>query len=118
MCIRDRYNANPSSVESAIKSFAKNKGSKALVLGDMFELGESSDIEHKRMIDLAVKFNFDRCIFIGKEFFKVKQDSLKNIFFKTKEDFYEFGDIIIEENILIKGSRGMQMEDILKNNMI
>ena len=44
--------------------------------------------------------------------------SMKNIFFKTKEDFYEFGDIIIEENILIKGSRGMQMEDILKNNMI
>ena len=116
--ILDAYNANPSSVESAIKSLAKNKGSKALVLGDMFELGESSDTEHKKMIDLAVKFNFDRCIFIGKEFFKVKQDSLKNIFFKTKEDFYEFGDTIIEENILIKGSRGMQMEDILKNNMI
>ena len=116
--ILDAYNANPSSVESAIKSLAKNKGSKALVLGDMFELGESSDTEHKKMIDLAVKFNFDRCIFIGKEFFKVKQDSLKNIFFKTKEDFYEFGDTITEENILIKGSRGMQMEDILKNNMI
>jgi len=116
--ILDAYNANPSSVESAIKSLAKNKGSKALVLGDMFELGESSDTEHKRMIDLAVKFNFDRCIFIGKEFFKVKQDSLKTIFFKTKEDFYELGDIIREENILIKGSRGMQMEDVLKNNMI
>ena len=116
--ILDAYNANPTSVEFAIKSFIKNKGTKALVLGDMFELGENSEIEHKKIIDIADEFNIDRCIFIGEEFFKLKQDSVKNIFFKTKEDFYELGDIIREENILIKGSRGMQMEDVLKNNMI
>jgi len=116
--ILDAYNANPTSVEFAIKSFIKNKGTKALVLGDMFELGENSEIEHKKIIDIADEFNIDRCIFIGEEFFKLKQDSVKNIFFKTKEDFYEFGDIIREENILIKGSRGMQLEDVLKNNMI
>ena len=116
--ILDAYNANPTSVEFAIQSFIKNKGTKALVLGDMFELGENSEIEHKKIIDIADEFNIDRCIFIGEEFFKLKQDSVKNIFFKTKEDFYELGDIIREENILIKGSRGMQMEDILKNNMI
>ncbi len=116
--ILDAYNANPTSVEFAIQSFIKNKGTKALVLGDMFELGENSEIEHKKIIDIADEFKIDRCIFIGEEFFKLKQDSVKNIFFKTKEDFYELGDIIREENILIKGSRGMQMEDILKNNMI
>ena len=116
--ILDAYNANPTSVEFAIKSFIKNKGTKALVLGDMFELGENSEIEHKKIIDIADEFNIDRCIFIGEEFFKLKQDSVKNIFFKTKEDFYELGDIIREENILIKGSRGMQLEDVLKNNMI
>ncbi len=116
--ILDAYNANPTSVEFAIQSFIKNKGTKALVLGDMFELGENSEIEHKKIIDIADEFNIDRCIFIGEEFFKLKQDSVKNIFYKTKEDFYELGDIIREENILIKGSRGMQMEDVLKNNMI
>ncbi len=116
--ILDAYNANPTSVEFAIQSFIKNKGTKALVLGDMFELGENSEIEHKKIIDIADEFNIDRCIFIGEEFFKLKQDSVKNIFFKTKEDFYELGDIIREENILIKGSRGMQMEDVLNNNMI
>ena len=114
----DAYNANPTSVNCAIQSFIKNKGTKALVLGDMFELGESSAIEHKKIIHIAEDLNIDKCIFIGEEFFKLKQDSVKNIFFKTKEDFYELGDIIKEENILIKGSRGMQMEDILKNNMI
>ena len=80
--ILDAYNANPTSVEFAIKSFIKNKGTKALVLGDMFELGENSEIEHKKIIDIADEFNIDRCIFIGEEFFKLKQDSVKNIFFK------------------------------------
>ena len=116
--VLDAYNANPTSVEFAIKSFIKNKGTKAIVLGDMFELGENSAIEHKKIIDIANELNIDRCIFIGDEFYKVKLDSVKNIFFKTKKDFYELGDILKEENILIKGSRGMQMEDILKNNMI
>ena len=116
--VLDAYNANPTSVEFAIKSFMKNKGTKAIVLGDMFELGENSAIEHKKIIDITDELNIDRCIFIGEEFFKLKQDSVKNIFFKTKQDFYELGDIIKEENILIKGSRGMQMEGILKNNMI
>ena len=116
--VLDAYNANPTSVEFAIKSFIKNKGTKAIVLGDMFELGENSAIEHKKIIDITDELNIDRCIFIGEEFFKLKQDSVKNIFFKTKEDFYELGDIIKEENILIKGSRGMQMEGVLKNNMI
>ena len=116
--VLDAYNANPTSVEFAIKSFIKNKGTKALVLGDMFELGENSAIEHKKIIDITEELNIDRCIFIGEEFYKAKQDSVKNIFFKTKEDFYELGGILKEENILIKGSRGMQMEDILKNNMI
>ena len=116
--VLDAYNANPTSVEFAIKSFMKNKGTKAIVLGDMFELGENSAIEHKKIIDITDELNIDRCIFIGEEFFKLKQDSVKNIFFKTKQDFYELGDIIKEENILIKGSRGMQMEGVLKNNMI
>ena len=116
--VLDAYNANPTSVEFAIKSFIKNKGTKALVLGDMFELGENSAIEHKKIIDITEELNIDICIFIGEEFYKAKQDSVKNIFFKTKEDFYELGGILKEENILIKGSRGMQMEDILKNNMI
>ena len=116
--VLDAYNANPTSVEFAIKSFIKNKGTKALLLGDMFELGENSAIEHKKIIDIIDELNIDRCIFIGEEFYKAKQDSVKNIFFKTKEDFYELGGILKEENILIKGSRGMQMEDVLKNNMI
>ena len=116
--ILDAYNANPSSVELAIKSFIKNKGSKALILGDMFELGESSSIEHKKIIKLAEKFNIDMCVFIGREFFTLKHNSSNSLFFKTKEDFYREGTFLDYKNILIKGSRGMKMEEILENKML
>ena len=116
--ILDAYNANPSSVELAIKSFIKNKGSKALILGDMFELGESSSIEHKKIIELAENFNIDMCVFIGREFFALKHNSSNSLFFKTKEDFYREGKFLDYKNILIKGSRGMKMEEILENKML
>ena len=116
--ILDAYNANPSSVELAIKSFIKNKGSKALILGDMFELGESSSIEHKKIIELAENFNIDMCVFIGREFFNLKHNSSNSLFFKTKEDFYREGTFLDYKNILIKGSRGMKMEEILENKML
>ena len=116
--ILDAYNANPSSVELAIKSFIKNKGSKALILGDMFELGESSSIEHKKIIELAENFNIDMCVFIGREFFTLKHNSSNSLFFKTKEDFYREGTFLDYKNILIKGSRGMKMEEILENKML
>ena len=116
--ILDAYNANPSSVELAIKSFIKNKGSKALILGDMFELGESSSIEHKKIIELAENFNIDMCVFIGREFFTLKHNSSNSLFFKTKEDFYREGTFLYYKNILIKGSRGMKMEEILENKML
>ena len=116
--ILDAYNANPSSVELAIKSFIKNKGSKALILGDMFELGESSSIEHKKIIELAENFNIDMCVFIGREFFTLKHNSSNSLFFKTKEDFYKEGTFLDYKNILIKGSRGMKMEEILENKML
>ena len=116
--ILDAYNANPSSVELAIKSFIKNKGSKALILGDMFELGESSSIEHKKIIELAENFNIDMCVFIGREFFTLKHNSSNSLFFKTKEDFYKEGKFLDYKNILIKGSRGMKMEETLENKML
>ena len=116
--ILDAYNANPSSVELAIKSFIKNKGSKALILGDMFELGESSSIEHKKIIELAENFNIDMCVFIGREFFTLKHNSSNSLFFKTKEDFYREGTFLDYKNILIKGSRGMKMEETLENKML
>ena len=116
--ILDAYNANPSSVELAIKSFVRKDGTKAIILGDMFELGESSLNEHKKIIEFSENYNIDKRIFIGHEFFSLKNNHINNLFFKSKEDLYEEVGTLDYKNILIKGSRGMEMEQILKNNII
>ena len=111
--ILDAYNANPSSMEEAIKSFSKFKDKKAIILGDMYELGEESNTEHKNIIKLCEEIPNSQCIFIGEHFNIFSNTEKGSKFFKNKADFYN-SDLKINENyILIKGSRGMKMEEIL-----
>ena len=112
--ILDAYNANPTSMSLAIDSFLKIEGSKALILGDMFELGEYSNKEHQKIINRLEKEN-NKTFFVGNEFYKLKKKSNKVLFFKDKKDLIKkiFNQKIIEKNILIKGSRGMKMEEIV-----
>jgi len=111
--VMDAYNANPSSMEAALRNFSTFKGSKTVILGDMFELGEESDIEHQKIADLASDLAFDEIILIGEKFYLVKNSTSKS--FKNKADFKNNFDEnkINTENILIKGSRGMALETIL-----
>ena len=115
--ILDAYNANPTSVSNAIESFSNVENSKAIILGDMFELGNNSHDEHKKIVELLSIKNIDSCYFIGEDFFKVKSKNESFYFYKTKEDFYNSDDEISESHILIKGSRGMKMEEIIKNKL-
>ena len=113
--ILDAYNANPTSMKLAIDSFMKFSGSKILILGDMLELGRYSNNEHQRIIDLLEKINV-KTYLIGNEFYNLKKQSIKILFFKTKKDLiFEISqNKVKEKNILIKGSRGMRMEDVLE----
>ena len=115
--ILDAYNANPTSVSNAIESFSNIENSKAIILGDMFELGINSYDEHKKIVELLSIKNIDRCYFIGEDFFKVKFTNDSFYFYKTKEEFYNSSDEISEPHILIKGSRGMKMEEIIENKI-
>ena len=115
--ILDAYNANPTSVINAIESFSKIDKSKAVILGDMFELGQNSFIEHKNIIDLLTSKKIDSCYFIGKEFFKAKSINKSFYFFRNKEEFYRNVNEIPETIILIKGSRAMKMEEIIENKI-
>ena len=112
--ILDAYNANPSSMEVALKSFAKAEGNcKVLILGDMFELGADSAKEHQAIADLVNTLGFDECYFIGKHFAQVKSSGQQ---FRTFEDFATFfrNVSITDTSILIKGSRGMKLERTLE----
>ncbi len=112
--ILDAYNANPSSMEKAIKSFSNLKGEKIIILGDMYEIGKESSTEHKKIIKLCEEIPNSKCIFIGEHFYIFSNTKKGSKFFKNKTDFYNSDLTIDESNILIKGSRGMKMEEILK----
>ena len=111
----DAYNANPSSMKIAIENFAElpQKG-KVLVLGDMYELGEDSAKEHQTLAELIEnKKVWDGVYLVGKEFKKVKSSVHS---FETLDDFIKWvsENPLKEKTILLKGSRGMQMEKLLE----
>ncbi|MCB0510471.1 MAG: UDP-N-acetylmuramoyl-tripeptide--D-alanyl-D-alanine ligase [Bacteroidetes bacterium] len=114
--ILDAYNANPTSMEAALQSFNKLMAPKKIVfLGDMFEVGTDSKKEHQHILDSLKEYRFDVCVLVGKEFKKLDTGAY-HFFESTQEakswfhqqDFHE-------STILIKGSRAMRMEDLLKD---
>lgn len=112
----DAYNANPSSMQVAIENFNQLENpSKLMILGDMFELGEDSDNEHKQIINQAIATQIPS-IFIGEHFFNNKIESNNCSFFQKIEDFFKFLETssISNDLLLIKGSRGMALERILE----
>ena len=115
--ILDAYNANPSSMKVAIENFVLlDKKNKIVFLGDMFELGEESLLEHKGIVDLLMNENDIECYFIGKDFYQNKKARVNFFFFESFDAFsVSIKNKKFENNmILIKGSRGMALERTLQ----
>lgn len=110
----DSYNANPSSMRSALDSFtileAKNK---LVILGDMLELGNQSDDEHRKIITLLESSGYKHALLTGKIFNSIYAGNT----YKTFEDTNALGEFLKSNpfsgyTILIKGSRGIGLERI------
>ena len=121
--IVDAYNANPTSMEAALRNFRDVEAPhKAAMLGDMLELGEDSLAEHIRIAQMAIDLDIDKIFFVGAEFEKairqLDDDALTNKVscFQTSVELTEY----IKENtinasvILLKGSRGTRMEKVIE----
>ncbi|WP_395059418.1 UDP-N-acetylmuramoyl-tripeptide--D-alanyl-D-alanine ligase [Flavobacterium sp.] len=114
--ILDAYNANPSSMTAAISNFIQIEAKeKIAILGDMFELGKESLIEHAKVIQLLENTQIET-YFVGKDFFKSKIEKENLHFFDTYENFEKNFKTVNPKNqkILIKGSRGMALERTLE----
>jgi UDP-N-acetylmuramoyl-tripeptide--D-alanyl-D-alanine ligase len=112
--ILDAYNANPSSMKVAIENFANMPGNKKiLMLGGMKELGPDSIAEHNAIIDLIKKYRWQHVLLVGKDYTNLPSGF---IHFKSSDEAREWfrSQNITESMILIKGSRGMQMEKVLE----
>ncbi|MFW5979821.1 MAG: UDP-N-acetylmuramoyl-tripeptide--D-alanyl-D-alanine ligase [Halanaerobiales bacterium] len=122
--INDTYNANPLSMRAGInvlKDIAKKR--KIAVLGDMLELGPEEEQAHYELGKLIVNKNIDILITVG-VLSKIIASGAKDNGFE-KNNIYqcqsnkEVADILQTitqkgDTILLKGSRKMKMEDILK----
>jgi len=114
--ILDAYNANPESMALAIDDFAAHRFSNpVLVLGDMFELGKSAEEEHKKIVEKLKKIGFRQVILVGEHFYKTANTHHFLTFATTEETAQYLKDHPLQEaTILIKGSRGMQLEKIIQ----
>ena len=112
----DAYNANPSSMKVALDNFVKlPKKNKIVFLGDMFELGKFAKNEHQNIVDYLETSSINNIFLVGHNFFATNVSSNKI------KKYIDLKHLVANQNIseinnatiIIKGSRGMQLERLL-----
>ena len=114
--VLDAYNANPTSMKLAIESFCKTSyTNKMIIVGDMFELGNDSIHYHQEIINYLEKINDSTIYIVGEYFCNTKHSDRIKSFSSTKELINNLSKTNVSDySILIKGSRGMQLEKIIE----
>ena len=126
--INDAYNASPSSMKKSLETFSKifNDMEKIVVLGDMLELGEKEMKYHENLLNDIQKAQINKVYLFGnrmkalykkileqKEIDGIKQKEI--IFFENKQDIInKINESNNKKVILVKASRGIKLEEIIK----
>jgi UDP-N-acetylmuramoyl-tripeptide--D-alanyl-D-alanine ligase len=110
--IMDAYNANPSSMEQALINFANMSWqNKVLIIGDMLELGDESQAEHDKILDLIRELGYKTVFLVGEQFsIKGKAYTCFTNTSDAREYFRQHP--VVAATILIKGSRGIGLEKL------
>ena len=112
--ILDAYNANPTSLEFALEALSKQSTEqKFFVIGDMLELGEMGPAEHRHIIEVAKRLGL-KGILVGPIFRSVRGDGDFEVFDNNvAARAYLEAASIRNHVILIKGSRGIKLEEVV-----
>lgn len=114
--VMDAYNANPTSMNASIQNFMHLKAAKKYaVIGDMRELGSDAEKEHEKILELLNDAGFDKVVLVGTMFSLLNRNKKFRTFLKSEEA----AAFLKKEkptgyHILIKGSRGIQLEKTLE----
>jgi UDP-N-acetylmuramoyl-tripeptide--D-alanyl-D-alanine ligase len=116
LVLLDAYNANPSSMNAAIENFAQmDQPQKLVILGDMLELGEESEKEHKQIIELLKQKNILKAILVGPHFIKAANSPYTTLFNTSEEALNYLKQFPVSNTtILVKGSRGIKLEKLVE----
>lgn len=114
--IVDAYNANPSSMDVALKNLSSVVAErKAVMLGDMLELGADSQSLHREVVEKLLVMDLSLICLVGKEFAAASAGIDGMLCFETSDALAQW----LKENpldgatVLIKGSRGTRMEKVI-----
>ena len=112
----DAYNSNPTSLKASLLNFLELKVEhRSLILGDMLELGSDAEKEHENIIEIIEKQQFERVILVGGIFSKINAPPTFVRFTNVSQAILWLEkNRINNSNILIKGSRGIQLERIVE----
>ena len=117
--ILDAYNANPSSMAAALRSFAARPvatgQTKLVILGDMFELGDDSAAEHHQLGQLLAQLPLPQVLLIGPEMLGAAAVAGSAQHFATKAEAADWlrAHPVRGQQVLVKGSRGMALETLV-----
>ncbi len=122
MLIDDSYNSNPDSVKAAVDVISKvNKYKrKIMILGDMLELGKAKAKLHADLKESIIKGNIDEVYMHGKLmnnlYDALPSTKIATLHFTLRESLKRFVSLmdINDAVILVKGSRGMKMEEFVE----
>ncbi|HYG15910.1 MAG TPA: cyanophycin synthetase, partial [Bacteroidia bacterium] len=112
MLFMDCYNANPSSMEVALRNFASfDAENKVVVVGDMFELGEHAPAEHEAIARLCRELEFKDIYSVGPLFapYSIIMGSKHYMSVGDLKDHFVLNPLK-NSYILFKASRGIALE--------
>lgn len=122
--LADTYNANPASVETALETLFAGKpaGETWVCLGDMLEMGSLEEALHRGLANPILKHGVKHVLLYGPRMLKLVDELKKQSFTGSLEHFDSHEMMAARlrasakpgDRILLKGSRGMRMENVWK----